>query len=60
MPNRGELPHPAMRAKSVAATPKEVWSIVGFCALGFLISISVAVTSSGLATVPRLISHLLF
>jgi hypothetical protein len=60
MPNRGELPHPARREKSVVATPREVWPIVGFCALGFLISISVAVTASGLATAPRLFGHLLF
>jgi hypothetical protein len=53
MPNRGELPNPAMRVKSVAATPDDAWPVVAFCALGFLISITMAVSALGLDAIPR-------
>jgi hypothetical protein len=53
MPNRGELPNPAMRVKSAAAAPDDAWPIVSFCALGFLISITMAFSAMGLDAVAR-------
>jgi len=53
MPNRGELPSPAMRAKSAAlrrgtAMPDgEAWIIIAFCTIGWLMSFYVAVSSVG-------------
>lgn len=57
MPNRGELPNPAMRAKSVvksgtAMPDAEAWTIVAFCTIGWLMSLYVAVSSFGIDAVP--------
>lgn len=60
MPNRGELPHPAMRTKSAAATPDDAWPVVAFCVLGFLISITMAISSFGIEAVPRLFGQFPF
>ena len=60
MPNRGELPHPAMRAKSAAATPDDAWPVVAFCALGFLISITMAVSALGLDAMSRVFGQFPF
>lgn len=56
MPNRSELPAPAMRSKSAAATSNDAWAI-GFCAVGGLMSIYVALASVGLDAAPRLIAQ---
>jgi hypothetical protein len=45
MPNRGELARATRRPSTAAAAPADAWPIVGFCALGFLMSIFAA--SSG-------------
>jgi hypothetical protein len=54
MPNRGELA-PAQRRPSTAAAaaPADAWPIVGFCALGFLMSIFVA-SSGGIELLHRI------
>ena len=45
MPNRGELGRATRRPSTVAAAvPADAWPIVGFCALGFLMSIFAAST----------------
>lgn len=46
MPNRGELAPATRRPSTVAvAVPADAWPVVGFCALGFAMTILVA--SSG-------------
>ena len=60
MPNRGELPNPAMRVKSAAATPDDAWPVVAFYALGFLISITMAVSALGLDAIPRVFGQFPF
>jgi hypothetical protein len=53
MPNRRELPIPAMRAKtSVAKTgmimpDADAWTVIAFCAIGWLASFYLAVSSIG-------------
>jgi len=48
MPNRRELAPLKRRPSTVAAAkPSDAWPIVGFCALGFLMSVFVAVSSIG-------------
>jgi hypothetical protein len=57
MPNRGELAGPTRRPSTVAAAvPADAWPVVGFCALGFLMSIALAVSSFG-AILPRLLDQ---
>jgi hypothetical protein len=54
MPNRGELARAKRRPSTVAAAaPADAWPIVGFCALGFLISICVA-ASTGIGLIHRI------
>jgi hypothetical protein len=60
MPNRGELPNPAIRAKSAAATPDNAWPVLAFCAIGFLISIYLAVYTLGITAAPSLIGQFTF
>jgi hypothetical protein len=66
MPNRGELPIPAMRgksatksaAKSGAALPdSEAWTIIAFCVIGWLMSFYVAVSSVGVDAFPGLMAQ---
>jgi len=60
MPNRGELAIPAMRAAkpaTAAASANDAWTIIGFCAIGWLISIYVAASSLGIDAVPRLMEQ---
>jgi hypothetical protein len=53
MPNRGELPIRAMRAKSSVAktgmvTPDaDAWTIIAFCVIGWLATLYLAVSSIG-------------
>jgi hypothetical protein len=58
MPNRGELAIPARRLPSDAAAPDDVLAIAGFCAIGWLMSIYVAVSSAGTDAIPWLMAQL--
>jgi hypothetical protein len=62
MPNRGELPIPAMRGrgavKSRVANPDAgAWTIIAFCAIGCLMSLCLAASSAGADALPRLLSQ---
>ncbi len=58
MPNRGELAMPAARAvKSPAAAPGDAWTVIGFCAIGWLVSIYAAVATFGVDALPRLMAQ---
>jgi hypothetical protein len=52
MPNRGELAIPAVHAAS-AATTADAWTVIGFCAIGWLLSIYAAVSTFGIDALPR-------
>jgi hypothetical protein len=63
MPNRGELPIPAMRnrnmAKSQAASPDaDAWAVVAFCAIGGLLSFILALASVGMTGFPATAAQL--
>ena len=54
MPNRGELGRALRRPSTLAvAAPADAWPIVGFCALGFLMSIFAA-SSGWIALIHRI------
>lgn len=62
MPNRGELATPAMRAaksidRSAEAESGDAWTIIGFCAIGWLLSIYAAVAALGVDAVPGLMAQ---
>jgi hypothetical protein len=57
MPNRGELAKPAPPAAKTAATAEDAWTIIGFCAFGWLMSIYMAVSTLGADAVPRLMAQ---
>jgi hypothetical protein len=58
MPNRSELAMPAVRAANGAtAASGDAWTIIGFCTVGWLISIFAAVSSLGFDAVPRLMAQ---
>jgi hypothetical protein len=57
MPNRGELAMPAVCAATGAATAADAWTIIGFCAIGWLMSIFAAVSALGFDAVPRLMAQ---
>jgi hypothetical protein len=48
MPNRGELAIPARPADA-----QDVIMVIGFCAIGWLMSISLAANMLGLGTLPK-------
>ncbi len=59
MPNRGELPIPAMRnrdiAKSRTAQPDaDAWAIIAFCVIGGLLSFCLAISSVGINGYPAM------
>ena len=63
MPNRGELPLPAMRggnaAKSRAAGPDaDAWAIIAFCAIGVVLTFAMALSSLGASGLPVLTSQM--
>jgi hypothetical protein len=63
MPNRGELPHPAMRGRSAptsraANADADAWIVVAFCAIGGLLSFYIAVSSIGIAGFPAMMSQM--
>lgn len=63
MPNRGELPIPAMRernsAKSRAAGPDaDAWTVIAFCAIGGLLSFCLAISSIGVSGYPAMMMQL--
>ena len=57
MPNRGELPVPAARAAAKTPQAGEVLTVIGFCAIGWLMSIFLAVSAVGVNAVPRLLTQ---
>jgi len=63
MPNRGELPIPAMRGRSAAKSgaanaDADAWAVVAFCAIGGLLSFAMAVASVGVGGLPALLSQM--
>ena len=63
MPNRGELPIPAMRgvsaAKSHAANADaDAWAIIAFCAIGVVLTVTMALASLGASGLPELTSQM--
>ena len=57
MPNRGELAMPRVHAAKAVAAADDAWTIIGFCAIGWLMSIYAAVSSLGFDAVPRLMEQ---
>lgn len=48
MPNRAELPIPAMQRKTGMIMPGvDAWTVIGFCAAGWLASFFLAISSVG-------------
>jgi hypothetical protein len=63
MPNRGELPIPAMRNRSAANSraanaDRDAWAVVAFCAIGGLLSFTLALASVGLTGFPATVAQL--
>jgi hypothetical protein len=61
MPNRGELPIPATRAKTAVKHGRsgpdgEAWTIVAFCAIGWLMTMYFALATAGLDTIPKVLA----
>jgi len=48
---------PMARAASSASTSDDAWTIIGLCAIGWLMSIYFAVSSLGIDAVPRLMAQ---
>ena len=57
MPNRRELAIPAVRVVSTTAKSGDAWTIIGFCTIGWLLSIYAAVTTLGVDALPRLMTQ---
>jgi hypothetical protein len=57
MPNRGELAIPAVRAAKSAPNSRDAWTVIGFCAVGWLLSICAAIFTFGVDAVPRLMAQ---
>jgi hypothetical protein len=53
MPNRGELAIPARQADFGA---QDAWMVIGFCAIGWLMSVSVAAALINSGAMQRLLS----
>jgi hypothetical protein len=63
MPNRTELPNPAMRRRSAAksdtvAPDSGAWTIIAVCAIGYLLSFYVAVSSVGIDAFQQLMGQI--
>jgi hypothetical protein len=67
MPNRGELPIPALRGKNAARRAvnngavqpdAEAWGIIVFCAIGLLTCLYMAVSSIGADAFPGLMAQI--
>ncbi len=63
MPNRGELPTPATRAKTTVGSGKsgpdgEAWTIIAFCAIGWLMTMYFALATVGVDTFPKLVGQI--
>jgi hypothetical protein len=57
MPMRGELVVPAMRSGSGAEIDNGAWIVVGFCALGWLVSIYFAASYPSIDGIPDLMAQ---
>jgi hypothetical protein len=57
MPNRGELAGPRVRVTKAEPAADDAWTIIGFCAIGWLMSIYFAVETLGVDAVPRLMAQ---
>ena len=65
MPNRGELPTPAARAGSAVKSGRsgpdgEAWTIIAFCAIGWLMTFYCALATAGVDTFPKLMAQVPF
>lgn len=65
MPNRGELqlPSPAMRERSTAKShaanqDADAWAVIAFCAIGGLLSFTLALAAVGLTGYPAMVAQL--
>ncbi|MGA2893995.1 MAG: hypothetical protein ABSE22_14085 [Xanthobacteraceae bacterium] len=58
MPNRDVLANPTRRPGTVAAAVStDAWPVVCFCTLGALMTLYMAICSSGIDAVPRLMAQ---
>lgn len=57
MPNRRDLAMPRARAESRASASDDAWTIIGLCAIGWLMSLYFAVSHLGIDAVPRLMAQ---
>jgi hypothetical protein len=57
MPNRGELADLRVRVTRAEPAADDAWTIIGFCAIGWLISIYFATATLGVDAVPRLMAQ---
>jgi len=62
MPNRGELPTPPMRGKSAVKSgtggaDSEAWTIIAFCAIGWLMTMYFALATTGADTFPKVLAQ---
>lgn len=61
MPNRGELPPPAARARAAAPTSMpntDAWMVIGFCAVGWLAAFYMALTTAGPDALPMMLTQI--
>jgi len=63
MPNRGELPTPVARARSAvkrgtSSPDGEAWTIVAFCAVGWLMTMYFALATVGTDALPKVMSQI--
>ncbi len=58
MPNRAEIALPPVGWKSAAVLPDDAWTVIGFCAIGALISICFAASSLGGDVLPGLMAQM--
>jgi hypothetical protein len=57
MPNRGELAGLRIRVAKAEPAADDAWTIIGFCAIGWLISIYFATMTFGVDAMPRLMTQ---
>ncbi len=63
MPNRGELPIPALGNRNPARSQAtnadaDAWAVIGFCAIGGLMTFCMALASVGIAGYPAMLQLL--
>ena len=67
MPNRGELPIPAMRGgraannratSHAAKADADAWAVIAFCAIGVVLAFTMALVSLGASGLPAVTSQM--